>query len=348
MNVINSIAAMENEYCIVYTTHHKNNNWFSANKVNIKRIATQCKHSLLRYWCYFQFNVVAFLGLLINQPKVVIGFETYSILPIYLYKKLFSKIIVFIHYHEYVSLLEINNSSAYTKFLHSIEKKLFLVCNYISQTNAERLHFFLADYPFVEAFKTFIAPNFPPSSWYEFAKLNKKENKTGVVKLVHVGAISLSTMHTKEMVEWVIAQNGRYRIDFYTDNMTNDAKQFFNSLNNANVKLLMGINYFELPKVLVNYDIGLALYNGHIPNYVYNVPNKVLEYLACGLSVWYSSELVSTKIFINSLSINNCFEINFCLNIENQVRSDILYCNSVYYKLLIEPSQLSLKIINKV
>jgi hypothetical protein len=40
-----------------------------------------------------------------------------------------------------------------------------------------------------------------------------------------------------------------------------------------------------LPEELIKHDIGLVLYKGHIPNYVYNVPNKVFEYLDCGLSV---------------------------------------------------------------
>jgi hypothetical protein len=54
------------------------------------------------------------------------------------------------------------------------------------------------------------------------------------------------------------------------------------------------IDYYELPKELVKYDIGLVLYKGHIPNYVYNVPNKVYEYLACGLRVLTSNQLTST------------------------------------------------------
>jgi hypothetical protein len=37
------------------------------------------------------------------------------------------------------------------------------------------------------------------------------------------------------------------------------------------------------------------LYKGHIPNYIYNVPNKVYEYLACGLQVWYSKDLLTTE-----------------------------------------------------
>ena len=57
--------------------------------------------------------------------------------------------------------------------------------------------------------------------------------------------------------------------------------------------------------------MGLTLYKGHIPNYVYNVPNKVMEYLVCGLPVAYSKELISTQKFITEYQIVNCLELNF-------------------------------------
>jgi hypothetical protein len=346
MNLINSIYEIENMSCSVYTSHNKNKNWFTAIDIKILRVVKQHQNSLLRYLSYIKFNVATLFHLLIKQPKTVIAFETYSVLPVYLYNFFFSNTLTFVHYHEYVSLPEINSSSAYTKFLHSIEKKLYAVCNYISQTNTERLHLFLTDYPFIESSKTFTLPNFPPSSWYEFAKLNKQENKTGITKLVHVGAVSLSTMHTKKMLEWVIDQNGKYQIDFYTDNITIDAKKIFDSIISKNINLLQGVNYFELPKILVNYDIGLTLYNGHIPNYIYNVPNKVLEYLACGLSVWYSSELVSTKEFVNKNCLNNCFELDFSNELEKYAFDEEIKFNQnpSYYKLLLEKSQIREKI----
>lgn len=66
------------------------------------------------------------------------------------------------------------------------------------------------------------------------------------------------------------------------------------------------IDYYELPKELIKYDIGLVLYKGHIPNYIYNVPNKVYEYLACGLQVWYSKDLLTTdKLNYNFNDIEN-------------------------------------------
>ncbi len=58
-------------------------------------------------------------------------------------------------------------------------------------------------------------------------------------------------------------------------------------MNSAFINLKAGVNYNELPEILKQYDIGILLYKGHIPNYVFNAPNKLFEYLACGLDVWY-------------------------------------------------------------
>ena len=147
MNMINDICKLENINCTVYTTKNKNKNWFTADKINIKRVALQYQKSMLRYWCYIQFNFITFFSLLIEQPNIIIAYETYSLLPVYFYKKLFINSKIFIHYHEYISQNEIKNSSFYFKILHFFEKKLFLNSEFISQTNEDRLKLFLNDYP---------------------------------------------------------------------------------------------------------------------------------------------------------------------------------------------------------
>lgn len=349
MNIINSISLLEKIYCKVYTINNSYNNWFVSEKVTINRVGANNNNSILRYWCYFKFNVITFFSLLINYPKVIVAFETYSILPIYFYKKLFSKTNVYIHYHEYTSLQEIKNSSLYFKVLHILEKKLFCTCNYISHTNEDRVELFLKDFPFVKESKMIVSPNIPPSQWYEFSKRNKKENTSEITRLVHVGALSLETMHVEKIVEWVIAQKGFFTLDFYTDNITDDARKFIEGLQNNYIQLHDSINYFDLPKVLIHYDIGLTLYNGHIPNYVFNVPNKVLEYLACGLGVWYPNELISTRKFIKEYRINGCSGIDFQTKetINFNLTEDLknYNANEKFVALLFAPNEL-LKIIS--
>lgn len=98
--------------------------------------------------------------------------------------------------------------------------------------------------------------------------------------------------------------------------ISNGADQTFDYLKvicskNKNIKVLPPVKYFDLPLILTNYDIGLVLYKGHIPNYVYNVPNKVYEYLICGLEVWYSDKLVSTTKFVEKNNVYECEAINY-------------------------------------
>ena len=99
------------------------------------------------------------------------------------------------------------------------------------------MQLFLKDYPFINKSKGIIAPNLPPSNWYDFAKSKKKENTTGIVRLVHVGALSLDTMYVKEIVEWVISQKGLFTLDFYSSNCPENSRKFIENLQNNNIKL---------------------------------------------------------------------------------------------------------------
>jgi hypothetical protein len=54
------------------------------------------------------------------------------------------------------------------------------------------------------------------------------------------------------------------------------------------------VDYYQLPMELVKFDVGLVLYKGTIPNHVYSVPNKVYEYLNCGLDVIIDQNIITT------------------------------------------------------
>lgn len=349
MNLINEIASEKKLFCTVFSTTNGINNWFNKENVCIKRTAIDYKKSYLKYWGYIKFNLNTFLKLLSTAPQNIIVFETYSILPVYLYTIFFKKKRVIIYHHEYVSLQEIEVSSLYQKYLIFCEKKVYRLCDYVSQTNEQRAELFLQDVPFLYPHTMLVSPNLPPKEWYEFAKKNKTANKGSTIKMVHVGALSLDTMYIKEIVNWVVAQNGKYSIDFYTDNITIDAKKYLNNINCKDVRLLGGVNYFQLPQVLVNYDIGLTLYNGHIPNYIYNVPNKVLEYLACGLNVLYSKDLISTTLFIDKYLLKGCYASDF-INMDGQfiqsaISKAVFNENFEFYNLLDMPKTIISKIL---
>ena len=69
--------------------------------------------------------------------------------------------------------------------------------------------------------------------------------------------------------------------------MSPEAGTWLAALGNEWVRFREAVNYYSLPEILGGYDIGVILYNGHIPNYIYNAPNKLFEYLDCGLDVWF-------------------------------------------------------------
>src|SRR6202043_3312153 len=96
---------------------------------------------------------------------------------------------------------------------------------------------------------------------------------------------------------WIIQQDGRATWDIYSDNITEDAKVFLKSLNPELVRFQGRVNYFRLPGILRNYHTGVILYNGHIPNYIFNAPNKLFEYWACGLDVWFPEIRKSTMFY---------------------------------------------------
>ena len=305
MNLINSVCQMENISCTVFSTISINgNNWFSTNKCQIKRLGKESFISIIRYMSYMKFNILTLLHLILKKPALIIAYETYSLLPVFIYKKIFRNCRIHIHYHEYISPIEIQSSTQYYKFLRFFEKRLYKICHTISQTNIDRLELFLKDNPVVNQDKTFVALNLPPLNWPNNRKEVIKGKNCSVIKLVHIGSIGLSTMYLNEMLNWIQIQNGKFSIDFYSNNYSNEVELLFRNIKDPNIRLLEEINYFELPNVLVNYDIGVTLYNGHIPNYVFNIPNKVYEYLSCGLDVWYSKDLISTDKFNNSINFS--------------------------------------------
>ena len=53
------------------------------------------------------------------------------------------------------------------------------------------------------------------------------------------------------------------------------------------------------------------MYKGHIPNYVYNAPNKLFEYLTSGLDVWYPSVMVGSDQFITIQGFPKVLSIDF-------------------------------------
>ena len=125
------------------------------------------------------------------------------------------------------------------------------------------------------------------------------------------------------MLNFLIGYTSKNTFSIYTDNIEQEARDYLLKLNSPYIYLNSSLPYYQLPSVLAQFDIGIVFYKGHIPNYVYNVPNKVFEYLVCGLKVWYSKELLSTQSFQLEYDLHNMTILDFMnlSTIESQFRN---------------------------
>ena len=76
-------------------------------------------------------------------------------------------------------------------------------------------------------------------------------------------------------------------------------EKYVNEKDIKHVNFKRSIEYERLPEKLKNYNVGLILYKGTFDNYKYNAPNKLFEYLVCGLDVWFPDEMTGCHPFIN-------------------------------------------------
>jgi len=152
-------------------------------------------------------------------------------------------------------------------------------------------------------------PNYPPKSWYKTPSLRH----SFPIKIVYIGALGLDTMYTHEFTNWVNSQKGKVIWDIYSYNITEETISFFNNLKSEFIHLHNGVSYYELPTILSNYDVGVILYKGHIPNYVFNAPNKLFEYLVTGLDVWYPDVMKEISKFEINDACPKVLALNFSM-----------------------------------
>ncbi|BDC98609.1 hypothetical protein [Persicobacter psychrovividus] len=242
---------------------------------------------------YIFFNLFTLLRLLFFRPNKLLYFESSSAWPAYVYLRFFnSKCQLFIHYHEYESPKDYLQMMTTVRFYHDLEKKwLYSNAKWISQTNADRIQFFHEDHPNLMKNQLRIMPNYPPKSWL-YKSLSVKKRNIGSLKLIYVGSLSFQSTYLKEVCEWVENQGGRVLFDIFAYNVYTDVKDYLNEREKGYIRYFeKGIEYQDQPPLLSQYDVGLVLYKAHNQNFTYNAPNKLFEYLACDLDVWYPDVL---------------------------------------------------------
>lgn len=316
MNLLYLLSAKSFTTC-VFSTHYSDD-WFNARHIHVHRLGKNKISPIWRYLTYLRFNLGTFWRLIYHRPKKILCFETLSIVPAWWYKKIFRKTELYMHYHEFASDEEKNAGSAYMQWLYNIEKNLLSYCTWVSHTNIDRLIFFRKQHTTLNPALLHSLPNYPLITWTSAAMPKKKQLADLPVRLVYVGAIDTETMHLNYMCDWVLLQKGKYQLTLISDNISDRARNYLSSLVTDYIELKPGIRYDELPMALLNYHIGLVLYNGHIPNFIYNIPNKVTEYLHCGLDVWIPASLMTTlnwaqenKMIKNELTPENIKALSY-------------------------------------
>jgi len=301
MNLVRTFNAMESATPIdIYTTRlHKNIALFTASPLTrIKRYGVSGKNGAFaaRMWGYMHYYLATFFMLVKTKPDSILYYDTISSFPAILYKMIRkNRCRLFVHYHEYMSASEYRHGMFLVKWFHQMEKQVYPKTAWLSHTNQERMDLFKADLPGICIPQQHVIPNFPPASW---SSGNKQIDKQPPVKIVYAGALSMDTMYTRLFAEWILQQKEAAIWHIYTLNITAEAADYIRTLPGETIKLFEGVDYYHLPEVLKKYDAGVVLYNGHIPNYIYNAPNKLFEYAASGLDVWFPDHMQSSRQYI--------------------------------------------------
>lgn len=268
---------------------------FSASGVRIFRWPFPSR-GIARWWRLLLLSGFQFWStcrLLLQRPSAVLYYEPHSAGAVLLYIALFRRVRLFIHNHEYREQSHFADpGNRVFSIFHWFEKRyLYHRAEWISQTNEDRVRLFLSDLPAVDASKLHAVPNLPPQDWI---LPGVRREISHPVRMIYAGAVSFADTFIREFVEWVQAtEQGTVVLTLMVNNCHEETRRWLESLHDDRITVnTQGVDYSALPALLAEHDVGVILYRGSTPNYVYNAPNKLFEYLICGLEVWYPSVMV--------------------------------------------------------
>ncbi|MEM7102355.1 MAG: hypothetical protein AAF502_04415 [Bacteroidota bacterium] len=321
---LNLISFLENHqykaHWKVFTTAPRENMTLyvsSSDKISFHRTNEIYRNqpAISRALIYFRFYIGTLIRLILWRPEVVLYFESISAYPAIIYKRFFNrKARLFVHYHEYIAPHEYREGMKLNNYFHQLEKKIYPDTEWVSHTHPTRLKDFLNDNKEISFPSTRVMPNFPPRNWL----LKKEQYQYGdPVRMISVGSLGVDSLYLKEICEFVINTKGKVIIDFYTHTFREEAKAYLENLNSPWIKLKGTVDYHILPEILQGYDIGLILYKGLYQNVVNCAPNKLFEYLVCGLDVWLPKELLGSYQYLTNGVYPQVLKIDYTTLAEN-------------------------------
>jgi len=260
-------------------------------KVSIHRPGKQSKNKLTLWSSYLLYNLLGIVFLILKRPSKLMYFESLSAFPVYLYKKyLNTSAHIYIHYHEYTTAEEYSRSSPIRKYFHKKEKYLYRRATWISQTNEKRMEKFLADEDIqLNRHIHHFMPNYPLSSW---SRPNRSWESGKTLKVVYVGySLTKEGSYLEEVVKFLKSSSIPIEINIYCIKANDYSRSFEEEEDNFKLSLHKAVPYDQLAEILSQHHVGLILYKAKTPNYIFNAPNKLFEYLSCGLDVWYPKEM---------------------------------------------------------
>jgi hypothetical protein len=235
------------------------------------------------------------------KPDVIISVEPHSALATWIYYKAFNGTApLFIHHHEYYAPEDFAAPGMrLLRATRRLEREdLFRRAVWISQTNEHRLRLLYKTNPSVRENVGRVFPNFPPQSWIDRARSGFSRPADPRAHFLYLGSASLEDTFIGDAAAWVAKNPDACTLTITGNNVARSVWQYVEALNAPNITLHKnGWAYDEIPERLRDFDAGLVLYKGNTQNFIYNVPNKVIEYLAGGLEVWYPREMIATGDF---------------------------------------------------
>ena len=156
--------------------------------------------------------------------------------------------------------------------------------------------------------------NFPPKSFAMDREPLKP--KDGTLRVLYVGSCNAHSIHVEALhdlsdlpgISVSVLPTNRIGLD--------EVKA------NKKIQILHPCPYHELPEILAGYDVGMVLYKGASDNMRLGVPNKVVEYVSCGLFALYVSSIEGIRSFVAHRGLENIiipFDPNEVSSLENAV-----------------------------
>lgn len=324
-NLISILKSSEkiNKIVVITTKGSKKFEQVDFPNLEILEINTKSNLRLFRLFKYLIFYIRIFKKCISIKPEKLMYFETISAFPCIYYKLLNPKTELFVHYHEYTSPCEYKNGMFINRLNYALEKKYIKNFDWISHTNDDRMNLFVKDNIIENRDNLEIFPNYPTNNWIESARVNFLTGPAPGIKckkLVYIGSLSFQDTYIREICEFVHANQEEFQLNIYSMTYQKDVIEYISSLDSKNIRFHGKIDYQNIPNELMKYNIGLILYKGTVPNFVYNAPNKLFEYYHCGLDVWYPKEMLGIHKYKQNNDTPKIFEVDF-MQIEKSIEN---------------------------